>query len=65
MDGDRVLGVSVSQSMKDNAARTRDVSSPFRVRQQGWDAQGNSTYDVSYSPLLNALRRRDRVKGSF
>ena len=65
MDRDKVLGASVSQAMKDNAARTRDVSSPFRVRQQGWDAQGNSTYDVSYSPLLNALRRRDRVKGSF
>lgn len=56
----------VSDEMREKAERTVDTSSPFRVRHRGYDSEGNKSYDVSYSPLRNALMRRNqRVKASF
>jgi len=60
------MTATVSDEMREKAERTVDTSSPFRVRHRGYDSEGNKSYDVSYSPLRNALMRRNqRVRASF
>lgn len=65
MPGRKPLGIEPSQSMIDSAASTKTVMSPFRVRYTGYDEQGNKLYDMRYSPLGNALRRRGKLKAGF
>jgi hypothetical protein len=60
------IKAEVSDEMREEAARTVDTSSPFRVRHRGYNEDGKKTYDVSYSPLRNALfQRRQKVRASF
>lgn len=60
------IKAEVGEGLREEAARTVDTSSPFRVRHRGYDDDGKQTYDVSYSPLKNALfKRRAKVKASF
>jgi|DEB0MinimDraft_6_1074348.scaffolds.fasta_scaffold03736_6 hypothetical protein len=60
------IKAEVSDEMREEAARTVDTSSPFRVRHRGYNEDGKKTYDVSYSPLRNALlKRRQKVRASF
>jgi hypothetical protein len=60
------LKAEVSDEMREEAARTVDTSSPFRVRHRGYNDDGKKTYDISYSPLRNALlRRNQKVRASF
>lgn len=60
------IKAEVSDEMRKEAARTVDTSSPFKVRHRGYNEDGKKTYDVSYSPLRNALfKRRQKVSASF
>lgn len=61
----RAFSAEVSPEMQAAAYRTQERSSPFRVVKRGFDQQGNKTYDVSYSPLMNLLRRQKRVRAEF
>ena len=61
----RAFSAEVSPEMQAAAYRTQERSSPFRVVKRGFDQQGNKMYDVSYSPLMNLLRRQKRVRAEF
>lgn len=61
----RAFSAEVSPEMQAAAYRTEERSSPFRVVKRGFDQQGNKTYDVSYSPLMNLLRRQKRIRAEF
>jgi hypothetical protein len=61
----RAFSAEVSPEMQAAAYRTQERSSPFRVVKRGFDQQGNKTYDVSYSPLMNLLRRQKGARAEF
>ena len=61
----RAFAAEVSPAMQAAAYRTEERSSPFRVVKRGFDQQGNKTYDVSYSPLMNLLRRQKGARAEF
>lgn len=61
----RAFAAEVSPEMQAAAYRTEERSSPFRVVKRGFDQQGNKTYDVSYSPLMNLLRRQKSARAEF
>lgn len=61
----RAFSAEVSPEMQAAAYRTQERSSPFRVVKRGFDQQGNKTYDVSYSPLMNMLRRQKGARAEF
>lgn len=61
----RAFAAEVSPAMQAAAYRTEERSSPFKVVKRGFDQQGNKTYDVSYSPLMNLLRRQKGARAEF
>lgn len=61
----RAFSAEVSPEMQAAAYRTQERSSPFRVVKRGFDQQGNKMYDISYSPLMNLLRRQKRLRAEF
>lgn len=61
----RAFAAEVSPEMQAAAYRTQERSSPFKVVKRGFDQQGNKTYDVSYSPLMNLLRRQKGARAEF
>ena len=60
------IKAEVGEGLREEAARTVDTSSPFRVRHRGYDDDGKLTYDIKYSPLRNLLfKNRNKVSVGF
>ena len=61
----RPVQTEISDAMRAQAYRTEERSSPFRVISRGYDKAGKELYDVSYSPLMNLLRKKQSARAEF